>query len=81
MSTNGEGIYRVLNPAGEETEAAQASLSARLDDFNDKTIYCISQFVGGADTFITKVKDCLPEFAPGVKKIKKSPRIVFEGDL
>jgi hypothetical protein len=84
MSTNGEVIYRVLNPTGEATVAAQASLSPRLDDFNEKVIYCISQFVGGADTFITKVKDRLPEFVPGVKTVyrrKPGPYMSDDSEL
>ncbi len=48
-------IYTVLNPAGEQIEVPALPLAQRLPDLRGKTVYCISQIIGGADTFLKKI--------------------------
>lgn len=61
--------YITLNPCGLRKEVPPVPLAPRVPDLNGKVIYCISQFVGGADTFLSKVAEFLPKYAPGVKTV------------
>jgi hypothetical protein len=63
--------FAVLNPCGIEKDVPPVSLAPRITNLDNKTIYCVSQFVGGADGFLKKIADLLPHYAPGVKTIYK----------
>ena len=47
--------FAVLNPCGIEKDVPPVPLAPRITDLNNKTIYCVSQFVGGADGFLQKI--------------------------
>ena len=64
-----EAIFAALNPGGEQKEVAAVALAQRIPDLAGKTVYCISQIIGGADTFLKKIADALPRYAPGVKTV------------
>ena len=72
--------FSVLNPCGTEREILPVRLAPRIFDVNKKTIYCISQFVGGADTFLQKIADFLPRFAPGVRAVFKHKESTYMSD-
>ena len=62
-------VYEVLNPRGVMPEIKPTLPTPRLADLKGKVVYCVSQHVGGADTFLKKVAEQLPKYAPGVKAI------------
>ena len=64
-----EAVFAVLNPCGEEKAVPAVPLAPRIQDLSGKTVYCISQIIGGADTFLKKIADALPRYAPGVKTV------------
>ena len=64
-----DNTFVVLNPGGLEREATPFPLAPRIPDLTGKIVYCISQYVGGADIFLTRVADALPQYAPGVKAV------------
>ena len=64
-------VYTVLNPCGKQKEAIPVPMARRIEDLEGKVVYCISQFVGGADTFMKKVAEALPQQASGVKSVYK----------
>lgn len=81
QADSGQGsIFAALNPCGIEKDVAANPLAPRIREFNDKTIYCISQFVGGADSFLQKISDLLPRFAPGVKTVFKHKESTYMSD-
>ncbi|MCC7487901.1 MAG: hypothetical protein IT529_23270 [Burkholderiales bacterium] len=67
--TEVEASYTVLNPAGEHKQVPAVPLSARLAGLEGRTVYCISQIIGGADVFLKKIAQALPQYAPGVKTV------------
>lgn len=71
MSSNRseEAIYTVLNPLGEHQETPQVSLAERPSALTDRTVYCISQIIGGADVLLKKIAESLPTYVPGVKTV------------
>jgi hypothetical protein len=81
MSGNNEGTYKVLNPLGEAREAEPIPLAPRIPDLIGKVVYCISQYVGGADIFISRVANILPRIAPGVTAVyKRKPGAYMSDD-
>ncbi len=72
--------FAALNPCGIETDVPAIPLAPRVPDLNDKTIYCVSQFVGGADGFLQKIADLLPQYAPGVKTVYKHKESTYISD-
>ena len=81
MNRNNEGTYKVLNPLGEAKEAEPIPLAPRVPDLSGKVVYCISQYVGGADIFISKVASILPRIAPGVTAVyKRKPGAYMSDD-
>ena len=72
--------FAVLNPCGLKKEAAPTALSPRIPDLTGKVIYCISQHIGGADVFLKKVADALPQIAPGMKTIYKRRETAYMTD-
>jgi len=64
-----EPEYEVVDPTGEALAAALRVPNARLPDLSGKVVFCISQVIGGADTFIEWISLLLPEFAPGAKTV------------
>lgn len=73
-------VFEVLNPCGIEKDAPAIPLAPRVSDLNNKTIYCVSQFVGGADGFLQKIADFLPQYAPGVKTVFKHKESTYMSD-
>jgi hypothetical protein len=67
--TEGSPLFTVLNPSGLPKEAEPIPLAARVEDLSGKTVYCISQHVGDADTFLAKIAGELPKVVPGVKAV------------
>jgi hypothetical protein len=72
--------FAVLNPCGIEKEVPPVPLAPRITDLNNKTIYCVSQFVGGADGFLQKITDLLPRYVPGVKTVFKHKESTYMSD-
>lgn len=62
-------VFEVLNPTGIPAEAGAFALAPRLGSLGGKIVYCISQFVGGADVFLKKIADALPDRVPGAKAV------------
>jgi hypothetical protein len=62
-------VFAVLNPSGREKEVDPLPLAQRQPVLEGKVVYCISQHVGGANTFLAKVAEALPRHIPGVKTI------------
>ncbi|MCC6196100.1 MAG: hypothetical protein IT518_16715 [Burkholderiales bacterium] len=75
-----EPIYTVLDPAGEQQEVPTVSLAARLESLEGSTVYCISQFIGGADSFMKKVADALAKRVAGVKTVFVHKATAFMAD-
>jgi hypothetical protein len=72
--------FAALNPCGIEKEVPPVPLAPRITDLNNKTIYCVSQFVGGADGFLQKITDLLPRYAPGMKTVFKHKESTYMSD-
>jgi hypothetical protein len=72
--------FATLNPRGMEKDVPPVPLAPRIPDLKDKTIYCVSQFVGGADGFLQKIADRLPGYAPGVKTVFKHKESTYMSD-
>ena len=64
-----DNTFVVLNPGGLEREATPFPLAPRIPDLTGKIVYCISQYVGGADVFLKKIADALPDYVPQVKAV------------
>jgi hypothetical protein len=62
-------VFDVLNPCGVRRAVAETPLAERLESLEGKVVYCISQFVGGADVFLKKIADALPAWAPGARAV------------
>lgn len=71
MSSNrsGESIYTVMNPLGDHQEEPQVPLAERPSSLSGRTVYCISQIIGGADILLKKIAESLPNHVPGVKTV------------
>jgi len=69
-----EGMYEVLNPRGMPPKVKRTPLNPRPGDLSGKVVYCISQHIGGADTFQRKVVEQLAKYAPGVKAIYRDKK-------
>jgi len=67
--SEGDHLFEVLNPSGLMREAALAHLAARVPNLTSKVVYCVSQYVGGADVFLKKIADALPYYVPQVKAV------------
>ncbi|MET4579967.1 UGSC family (seleno)protein [Ottowia thiooxydans] len=61
--------YAVLNPSGEPHYAPPLTPTGRLASLEGKTVYCISQVIGGADSFLSWMAENLHRFAPGVNAV------------
>ena len=75
-----DSTFAALNPCGLEKEVPPVPLAPRITNLDNKTIYCISQFVGGADGFLQKITDLLPLYAPGVKTVFKHKESTYMSD-
>jgi hypothetical protein len=64
-----ELMYTVLNPRGIQPPVEVNPPSPRLENLKEKVVYCVSQHVRGTDTFVKKIVERLPEYAPGVKPV------------
>lgn len=64
--SSGEPLYAVLHPGGVQQPVPAFPLAPRPQSLSGKTVYCISQIIGGADVFLQKIADALPQYAPGV---------------
>jgi hypothetical protein len=65
--TSGNGqAFAVLNPSGKERHVAPTPPAQRRGDLEGKVVYCISQHVGGASSFLKRVAEVLPQYIPGV---------------
>jgi hypothetical protein len=73
-------IFVALNPCGIEKDVSPIPLALRIPDLNGKTIYCVSQFVGGADGFLQKIADLLPHYVPGLKTVFKHKESTYMSD-
>ena len=69
--SKGDHLFEVLNPSGLMGEEAliPLALAARIPDLTGKVVYCVSQYVGGADVFLKKIADALPHYIPQVKAV------------
>jgi hypothetical protein len=72
--------FQVLNPSGLRREAAPTTVTPRIPDLNGKVIYCISQHIGGADIFLKKIAEVLPQIVPGVKTIYERRETAYMTD-
>jgi hypothetical protein len=67
--SKGDHLFEVLNPSGIMREAVPVPLAARVPALAGKVVYCVSQYVGGADVFLKKIADALPHYVPQVKAV------------
>lgn len=67
--TAADPVFEVLDPTGAHAQVQPSGLAPRLDSLGGKVIYCISQFVGGADVFLKKIADALPNRVPGARAV------------
>jgi hypothetical protein len=72
--------YPVLNPCGEAKVAVPVPLAPRVGNLEGKVVYCISQFVGGADTFMQKVAGALPQQVPGLRTVYRRKPAAYMTD-
>ena len=82
--SGGDHLFEVLNPSGMMREAVPAPLAARVPALGGKVVYCVSQFVGGADVFLKRIADALPQYAREVKAVyrrKTTPYMTDEPGL
>ena len=81
MDSNDTPSYSVLNPCGTAEIKPSIPLAPRMANITDKVVYCISQFVGGADNFVGKVARLLPQQVPGIKTVyKRKPSSYMSDD-
>jgi hypothetical protein len=73
-------LLAVLDPRGVKREEENVPLAPRVPDFNGKVVYCLSQYIGGADIFLKKVADALPQYIHGVKTIYKRKPSAYSTD-
>ena len=64
-----EPAYEVLDPTGVSIRSREAPLAERSSSLVGKTVFCISQFVGGADALLSKIAAALPQRLPGVRAV------------
>jgi len=76
-----EIVYTALNPRGIQTARAVKAPSPRLNSLNGMVVYCVSQHVRGTDTFVRKLVEQLPNYAPGVKPVYKDKPDFFGADV
>lgn len=69
MNESSQSEYEVLNPCGELNAASVKAPNARLESLAGKVIFCISQVIGGADSFIGAMARLLPGIAPGAETV------------
>jgi hypothetical protein len=79
-ASKNDPTFAVLNPSGLKREVAPTTVTPRIPDLNGKVIYCISQHIGGADVFLKKVAEALPQIAPGVKTIYERRETAYMTD-
>ena len=80
QGSHNETAYSVLNPSGSQRPAESIPLSDRLSDLGGKVVYCISQYIGGADSFLDKVATDLPKYVPGIKTIYRRKPAAYMTD-
>ena len=64
-----ETLYAVLDPTGKEPKRPSFPLSPRIPDLSDKVIYCVSQYIAGADILLQKIAEALPRYVPRVNAV------------
>ena len=72
--------FAVLNPSGKKKEADPLPLGERISDLNGKIVYCVSQHVGGAGTFLRKIAEVLPTYVPGIRTEYRSKSTAYMTD-
>lgn len=81
MNSKNDVTYKVLNPLGEAKNRSLIPLASRISNLDGKVIYCISQFIGGADIFISRVAEILPHTDSGAKAVyKRKPGVYMSND-
>jgi len=70
----------VLNPSGLKREVTPIPMAPRIPDLRDQVVYCVSQYVGGADIFLKRVADALPQYVSGVKAVYKRKETPYATD-
>lgn len=81
QGSQNDGTFTVLNPMGLQRLVESIPLSDRIPELGGKVIYCISQYIGGADVFLEKVATILPEYAPGVRTVfRRKPAAYMTDD-
>jgi hypothetical protein len=81
QGSRNETAYAVVNPSGLQRPVDPIPLSDRLHDLGGKTIYCISQYIGGADAFLERVATALPKYVSGVKTVfRRKPAAYMTDD-
>ena len=73
-------LLAVLDPRGINREEENGPLAPRVPDLNGKVVYCISQYIGGADILLKKVADALPGYIHGVKTVYKRKPSAYSTD-
>ena len=72
--------YRALNPSGLPPEVKIVPLAPRISEINGRVVYCVSQYMAGADIFLKKVADTAPGYAPGIKTVYKKKIATYMTD-
>ena len=78
--SKGDHLFEVLNPSGLMGKEALVPLAARVPDLTGKVVYCVSQYVGGADAFLKKIADALPHYVPQVKAVYRRKTTAYMTD-
>jgi hypothetical protein len=78
--SKGDHLFEVLSPSGVMQEAAPARLAVRVPNLTSKVVYCVSQYVGGADVFLKKIADALPHYVPQVKAVYRRKTTAYMTD-
>ena len=78
--SKGGHLFEVLNPTGLMQEGTPIPLAARAPDLTSKVVYCVSQYVGGADVFLKKIADALPHYVPQVKAVYRRKATAYMTD-
>ena len=76
-----EIVYAALNPRGVPPAVPVTPPTPRLQSLNNMVVYCVSQHVRGTDTFVKKVVEQLPLYAPGVRAVYIDKPDFFSTDV
>lgn len=76
-----EPTYDALNPRGIQPTVQVIPPSSRVTNLSGRVVYCVSQHVRGTDTFVKKVVEQLPKYAPGIKAVYVDKPGFFSTDV